>query len=312
MNTWIALITSLPTENATARMRAWRNLKASGAAVLRDGVYLMPEGGDCRTTLDNVAADVRAAEGTALVVRLEEPRDGYFVTLFDRSADFANLLGDILTARKGVSPDTANEALKQARKLRKAFTNLVAIDFFPGEAQKQADEALRDLEQRAAWALSPDEPHPVNEDIARLAIQDYRGRLWATRRHPWVDRLACAWLIRRYIDPEAKLLWLPTPADCPTDALGFDFDGATFTHVGARVSFEVLLASFNLETPSLKRFGALVHFLDVGGVQPSEAAGIESILAGLRDTVLDDDQFLALASRIFDGLLASFEKGPKS
>jgi len=312
MTTWIALITSLPTENATARMRAWRSLKASGAAVLRDGVYLMPEREDCQSTLDGVAADVRAAEGTALVVRLEEPNDGDFVTLFDRSADFANLLTDIATAREGLSPDTANEALKQARKLRKAFANLVAIDFFPGEAQKQAGEALCDFEQRAAWALSPDEPHPVHEAIARLSIQDYQGRLWATRRRPWIDRLACAWLIRRCIDPQASVLWLATPADCPTDALGFDFDGATFTHVGARVSFEVLLASFGLETPALQRFGALVHFLDVGGIQPPEAAGVESVLAGLRDTIPDDDQLLTLASRIFDGLLAAFEKGTKS
>lgn len=311
MNTWISLITSLPTENATARMRAWRSLKASGAAVLRDGVYLMPERDDCRNTLDTVATDVRAAEGTALVVRIEEPSDGNFVALFDRSTDFASLLADITSAREALTPDTANEALKQARKLRKAFANLVAIDFFPGEAQKQADEALRDLEQRAAWALSPDEPHPVNESIARLNIQDYRGRIWATRQRPWVDRLASAWLIRRHIDPQAKLLWLTTPADCPSDALGFDFDGAAFTHVGARVSFEVLLASFGLETPALQRFGAMVHFLDVGGVQPPEAAGIESALAGLRDTITDDDQLLALASHIFDGLLASFEKGPK-
>jgi len=312
MTTWISLITSLPTENATARMRAWRSLKASGAAVLRDGVYLMPEREDCQNTLDSVATDVRAADGTALVVRLEEPTDGNFVALFDRSADFASLLNDISAARSALSPDTANEALKQARKLRKAFGNLAAIDFFPGEAQKQADEALRDLEQRAAWALSPDEPHPVNDAIARLHIQNYQGRLWATRRRPWVDRLACAWLIYRYIDPQAKLLWLATPADCPAEALGFDFDGATFTHVGARVSFEVLLASFGLETPALQRFGALVHFLDVGGVQPPEAVGIESALAGLRDTILDDDQLLALASNIFDGLISSFEKGPKS
>ncbi len=311
MMTWISLITSLPTENATARMRAWRSLKASGAAVLRDGVYLMPEREDCRNTLDTVATDVRAAEGTALVVRLEEPSEGNFMALFDRSADFASLLNDITTAREGLSPDTANETLKQARKLRKAFANLAAIDFFPGEAQKQADEALRDLEQRAAWALSPDEPHPVNDAIARLNILDYRGRRWATRRRPWVDRLACAWLIRRYIDPQAKLLWLATPTDCPAEALGFDFDGATFTHVGARVSFEVLLASFGLETPALQRFGALVHFMDVGGVQPPEAAGIESALAGLRDAITDDDQLLALSSHIFDGLLASFEKGPK-
>ena len=312
MKTWIALISSLPTGNATARMRAWRSLKASGAAVLRDGVYLMPEREDCRETLDTVAADVLAAGGTAWVVRLEEPKEGNFIALFDRGADLASLLGDIVVARDRLTPDTANETLKQARKLRKAFGNLAAIDFFPGEAQKQADEALRDLEQRAAWALSPDEPHPVDQAVARLNLADYQGRTWATRRRPWVDRLASAWLIRRFIDPKATLLWLASPGDCPPDALGFDFDGATFTHIGARVSFEVLLASFGLETAALQRFGALVHFLDVGGVQPPEAAGIESALAGLRDTITDDDPLLALAGNIFDGLLASFEKGPKS
>lgn len=312
MTTWIALITSLPTENATARMRAWRSLKASGAAVLRDGVYLMPEREDCRGTLDAVATDIRAAEGTALLVRLEEPDDGNFIALFDRSPDFATLLGDIAAIRNGLSPETANDVLKHARKLRKAFANLAVIDFFPGEAQRQADEALRELEQQAAWALSPDEPHPVEHPIARLSIQDYQGRLWATRQRPWVDRLACAWLIRRYIDPQATILWLASPSDCPADALGFDFDGATFTHAGARVSFEVLLASFGLESPALLRLGALVHFLDVGGVQPPEAAGIESALAGLRDTIHDDEQLLGLAARLFDGLMASFEKGPKS
>ena len=102
--------------------------------------------------------------------------------------------------------------------------------------------------------------------------------------------------------------WTASPADCPPDALGFDFDGATFSHAGVRVTFEVLLASFGLETPALQRLGALVHFLDVGGVQPPESVGIESALAGLRDTIGDDDQLLNFASTVFDGLLASFEK----
>jgi len=312
MNSWIALITSLPTENASARMRAWRTLKGSGAAVLRDGVYLMPERDTCRATLDTVAADVLLAEGTALVLRLEEPEGADFPRLFDRSEDYAALLGDIAAVRDDLGANSAADAVKQARKFRKALAALSAIDFFPGEAQRQADMALQELEQKATWALSPDEPHPVEDTIARLDLQQYNGRIWATRRRPWVDRLASAWLILRFIDPMAELLWLPTPADCPVDAMGFDFDGATFTHVGARVTFEVLLASFGLETPALLRLGALVHFLDVGGVQPPEAIGIESTLAGLRDTVLDDDQLLALAGNIFDGLLAFFEKGPKS
>ena len=214
MSTWIALITSLPTENATARMRAWRNLKASGAAVLRDGVYLMPEREDCRNTLI-ASPRMFAQRGDGAGCVLKSPDGNSVVRPQCRLRQSA---GRHFGGREGLSPDTANEAVKQARKLRKAFTNLAAIDFFPGEAQKQADEALRDLEQRAARALSPDEPHPVDEAIARLSIHDYQGRFWATRRRPWVDRLACAWLIRRCIDPQAKLLWLATPSDCPADA----------------------------------------------------------------------------------------------
>ncbi len=305
---FIGLILSLPTENATVRMRAWRTLKAAGAAVLRDGVYLMPERDRHRTLLDTVAIDVRAGGGTAHVVRIEEPEDAHFIALFDRSEDYAALLADVGTLRETLTAVAASNILKRTRKLRKMFVSLSEIDFFPGAARKQADAALQELELAVAQALTPDEPHPVEAEISRLQISDYQGRTWATRRRPWVDRMACAWLIRRFIDPRAQLLWLTSPSDCPVDALGFDFDGATFSHVGARVTFEVLLASFGLETPELRRLGTLIHCLDVGGVQPSEAAGMESILAGLRATILDDDQLLAAVTSVFDGLIKTFSK----
>ncbi|UVJ46657.1 chromate resistance protein [Pseudomonas sp. LS1212] len=308
----LALILSLPTENATARQRAWRSLKASGAAVLRDGVYLMPEREDCRATLDGLASDVREAGGAAHVLRFEEPEGANFTNLFDRSEDYAPVLAEVMQSRNTLTADTVQDTLKQVRKLRKAFASLVEIDFFPGEAQQQTDKALQELELAYARALSPDEPHAMAGVIAQLRSSDHQGRTWATRQRPWVDRLASAWLIRRFIDPQARILWLVSPEDCPADALGFDFDGATFSHVGSRVTFEVLAASFGLEQPAIARLGLLVHYLDVGGVQPPEAAGIESVLAGLRETLTQDDQLLTAASAIFDGLLASFDKGVPS
>lgn len=304
----LTLILSLPTENATARQRIWRALKTSGAAVLRDGVYLMPERDDCRATLDGLAADVREAGGTALVLRVEEPEGANLISLFDRSTDYAALMTEFGQIRGGLTPDTVQDAIKQVRKLRKSFTALSEIDFFPGEARHQAEGALQELELACARALSPDEPHAMTGDIARLRLVEYQGRIWATRLRPWVDRLASAWLIRRFIDPQARILWLASPTDCPSDALGFDFDGATFSHVGNRVTFEVLAASFALEQPAIVRLGQLVHFLDVGGAQSSEAAGVESVLAGLRASLADDDQLLAAASAVFDGLLSSFER----
>lgn len=305
---WLSLIISLPTENANTRMRTWRALKASGAAVLRDGVYLMPEQDACRSVFENVAAEVADSGGTSYVIRIEEPKDADFMAMFDRKEDYATLMEDIRTANAEVSEDNASELAKKARKLRKAFAGIVEIDFFASEAQKQTEAGLQALELSLARILSPDEPHPVEADIARLDPNAFKGKTWATRQRPWVDRLASAWLIRTFIDAKAKFIWLESPKECPKDAISFDFDGATFSHIGAKVTFEVLLASFSLETPPLQRMGYLVHFMDVGGLQPPEASGIESVLAGMRESIESDEQLFKAASAVFDGLLKSFSK----
>lgn len=306
---FIILILSLPTENTTVRMRAWRALKSSGAVVLRDGVYLMPEQDGCRHTLDDIAADVIAGGGNAFVLQVLAPVKVDFVALFDRAQEYAALRTDIGKWSAELHMDNATDVIKQIRKLRKTYAAIVEIDFFAGSEQKQTEAALTELELTAARLLSPDEPQAVHADIPLRHIADYQGRLWATRRRPWVDRLACAWLIRRFIDTEARLLWLASPLDCPKDALGFDFDGAVFSHIGPKVSFEVMLTSFALVQPALQRMAALVHYLDVGGLAPAEAAGVESILAGLRSAFDNDDQLLAMASNVFDGLLKTFEQG---
>jgi hypothetical protein len=308
--TWCLLVLSLPTDNAAARMRAWRALKASGAAVLRDGVYVLPDTEAHRTQLREIAEDVRANEGTArvLVGAGGDASDAPIEPLFDRAADFAALVTEARQAAASAAPTAPAEALRSARRLRKALDQLCAIDFFPGEAQRQAVEAVSEFEQRAARLDAPDEPHARSVGVPRVDAAAYRGRLWVTRRRPWVDRLACAWLIRRFIDPAARFAWLADPAAAPKRAVGFDFDGAAFTHVGARVSFETLLAAFGLETPALQRLGTLVHGLDAGGVMPPEAAGVERVLAGMRDAIPDDDALMLAAAGVFEGLCQTFEK----
>ncbi len=311
---WLLLILSLPTENATARMRAWRSLKASGAAVLRDGVYLLPDQGDCRATLDAVAAAVREGGGSAhVMLTQDEPAApaGRYASLFDRSAEYSALMAQAQPVRAGLSAASASDALKRSRKLRRLHDAIVATDFFPAEAQRQCDEALTELEALAWRALSPHEPHAALADAAALAplrCADFQGRRWATRARPWVDRLASAWLIRRHIDPQARLVWFAPPAAAPRGAIGFDFDGAAFSHVGARVTFEVLLARFALETPALLRLGAIVHHLDAGGVQPPEAAGVERVLAGLQVALADDDALFLAAAAVFEGLWVAFSQ----
>ena len=305
---WLCFITSLPTENATLRQRAWRALKSSGASVLRDGVYLLPDLLSNRTLLDGIAQDVLSGGGTAMVLDTVEPSGTDFKSLFNRSEEYAALLAELGKAAGELTPVSAPDVLKQARKLRKTVDQLSQIDFFPGQERAQTETVLVELEGDCARLISPDEPHAAVGAISSLNIGDFQGRTWATRAKPWVDRLATAWLIRRFIDPNARILWLKSPKDCPKDALGFDFDGARFSHVGAKVTFEVVAASFGLMEPALQRMGLLVHYLDVGGVQPPEAVGVEAALEGLSTTITDDDQLLNLASVIFDGLLTTFQK----
>ncbi|WP_248797644.1 chromate resistance protein ChrB domain-containing protein [Pseudomonas sp. MWU13-2105] len=308
MKNWLILILGLPTANATERMRAWRALKASGAAVLRDGAYLLPDTAACREALVAVERDILAINGTAYVLPVVDPDGERFIGLFDRNEDYSKLRTEIEECRGQLTAENALSSTKQIRKLRKSYEQLASIDYFPGQPKQQVDAALQALETAVSRALSTDEPHSRDLPITVLNPGDYQGRVWATRKRPWVDRLACAWLIRRFIDPGARILWLDSPQDCPVDALGFDFDEATFSHVGNRVTFETLQACFELHAPGLGRVAALVHYLDIGGVQPVEAVGIERVLAGLRETIGHDDHLLAAASAIFDGLLAVFVK----
>jgi hypothetical protein len=136
----------------------------------------------------------------------------------------------------------------------------------------------------------------------------YQGRVWATRRNPWIDRLACAWLIKRFVDRKARLRWIDKPKDRPRGALGFDFDGADFTHVGNRVTFEVLLASFSLDgDPALSRLAAIIHFLDVGGIPVDDAKGFETILKGARDKARSDDELVVAAARVLDHVYSAYQ-----
>ena len=313
---WLLLVVTLPTSSATARMRIWRALKALGCGALRDGVYLLPDTEALRPQLAALGDETIREGGTAWLLQAgpadaaDEPR---YRNLFDRRQEYAAFIGLLAEAGKSVPASTPQDVNKQLRKLRREYDALRAIDYFPDEAGARGEQAWREFTALADKVLSPDEPHAVDAPIPRLDPAAYRARTWATRKHLWVDRVASAWLIRRHIDPDACFLWLDAPADCPPDALGFDFDGAAFSHVGDKVTFEVLLASFGLDRdPGLMRVGALVHVLDVGTGFVAEAAGFEAMLAGLRQHAEGDDDLLAHVAPILDGLHAHFSTSPTS
>lgn len=303
---WTLLIISLPTENATVRMRVWRTIKASGAASLRDGVYLLPATADQLAAFDPIAQEIRAGGGVAHIFSVDSPVDDEFRQLFNRSAEYEALQEEIRRQDALLTMDNAADVIKQGRKLRKRFVRIKLIDFFPDTNKDCVEADLQQLESDAHRILSPNEPAETAGAIRRLDLADYQGKVWATRTRPWVDRLASAWLIRHFIDTSAQMVWLASPDECPDHALGFDFDGATFTHVADKVTFETLLASFGLNDPALQRFASVVHYLDVGGTPVPEAAGIESVLAGLRASYGNDDELLLAAEMVFNGLMTAW------
>ena len=302
MLTWLELVISLPTENATERMRVWRTLKATGAAVLRDGVYVLPERPNLEEVLAELAGEIGEAGGSAHVLRVE-PRDA------GQAETLRELAGEIAAVRKAASNRDPAALRRQMRTLRRQCEGLSAIDFFPGQAKAQVEAALAEAEMAALEILSPGEPHGSRGPIPRLDRAKYRKRVWATRKAPWVDRLACAWLIKRHIDPDASFVWLDKARDLPKNAVGFDFDGAPFTHVESRVTFEVMLKSFGLDgDAALLKLAEVVHYLDVGGIPISDAPGVGAILAGAKQRSRDDDQFLKQALTVFDLVYTAYSE----
>jgi hypothetical protein len=308
-NAWLVFLMTQPGKSPTPRIRLWRLLKGLGAAVLRDGVYLLPDREPLRQALEDQVQGVQTIGGAAYVLAVEPvtATDAHFRAFFDRSEEYAALLTTIAHVRATLAETTEAQARRVLQQVRRDYEAIEAIDYFPGPALAQSAQALADADAAVTRHFSPDEPQPLQAGIRHLERTAYRGKVWATRQRVWVDRVASAWLIRRFIDPDARFLWLPTPQDCPPEAIGFDFDGAAFTHTGHRVTFEVLVTSFDLATdPALRRLGVLVHALDVGGVPVPEAAGFEAILTGVRASGADDDEMLAAMRPVLDALYTTF------
>jgi len=309
---FMALVTSLPTGRSTVRMRVWRLLRTTGCGVLRDGVYLLPGAAPQVATLAQAESEVRAAGGFAMTVELN-PRSPAHLEhvrgLFDRSGEYGKLVAKIAAAKASLARAGKRKADTLVQRLRRSFQGLAAIDYFPGQAQLQAENALAALEGEARGLAMPGEPRSMKGRPRRLDPARYRDRVWATRRDLWVDRLASAWLIKRSIDRNARFVWLERPRDRPKAAIGFDFDGAEFTHLAGRVTFEVLLASFGLEgDAALASVGQAVHYLDAGGIPVADAKGVETLLRGIKAKAGSDDRMLAEALMVFDLLYAAYTK----
>lgn len=302
---WLVCIASLPTEDPGARMRILRTLESLGAAVIREGAYLLPDNAENRQALGRLTEYIGRGGNIAqlLHVRADSPQqDQALRRLFDRSGRYDALIKVIDGLRLGYGVSDPAAISRVLHKQRREFDAISAHDFFPGEARHRAAKALDDAEAAVRKLLFPTDARPGFDPD-----EHFLGRSWATRKPLWVDRLACAWLIRRFVDPEAALIWLDKSQPLPSGAIGFAFDGARFSNSESRVSFEQMLAQLDLaDDPALARIGALVHYLEVRGALVPEAAGVQTLLQGAVRRAASEDELLRETEKTFDLLYDAY------
>jgi hypothetical protein len=306
---WLVLIANLPLEDPASRMRILRTLESLGCAVLREGVYLLPDTPENRLSLQRLGEHAARLNGscTALSVEpLDERQADQFRMYFDRSAKYVELVKTVNSLKAGYGISDPGSIARVLTKQRRDFDAITALDFFPSAGREQAERTLREAEQHVNGLMFPDAPRPTSAQ----ANTHFR-RTWVTRKPLWADRLASAWLIRRFIDPEATLAWLEKAQEVPEGGVTFGFDGAAFSNTRSLVTFEQLLSSFGLmHNATLVRLGALVHYLDAGGTPVAEAPGVETLLQGARRRSTSDEELFRESEKTFDLLYEAYYESP--
>ncbi|MBI4593945.1 MAG: chromate resistance protein [Candidatus Rokubacteria bacterium] len=300
---WLVLVVSLPREPSSLRVRAWRRLRALGAVALKHGVYVLPATAETSEQFQWLAQEVQRDGGDAILLvverienladeeivrRFHEPRNAEYRALADR---YRRLLRAIERAARGRGPArAAEEGLRLGRELARLRT----IDYFQAPA---ADEALRAKEAVEMRLAPPAPPVPVPR-LDRL-----RGRLWVTRPRPHVDRMASAWFIQRFVDPEARFVFAAAEARPPA-AVPFDVPGAELGHHGDRCTFETLLQASGLRDRRLHAIAEIVHEADLrdGKYARDEARGIDVAARSLLAALPDDARALEAGITLFEGL----------
>jgi len=308
---WLVTIAQLPVEDPASRMRVLRTLESLGVAVMREGVYLLPDTPANRLALESLADYIGKIAGRVHVLHasgVTSAQHEALMRLFDRSARYEELIKTVKSLRIGFGHSDPSAISRVMHKQRRDFEAIAALDFFPSAARERAEAALVEAEAEVRKLL-----FPANAQAPLVPGEALLGRTWVTRKPLWADRLACAWLIRRFVDPEATLTWLEKTQPLPADAIGFAFEGAHFANSETRVSYEEMLLKLHLaRNAALAKIGSIVHFLEVRGAPVAEAAGVQTLLQGAQRRSTSERELLSEAEKTFDLLYEAYYQPPKT
>jgi hypothetical protein len=302
---WLALLHQLPTKPPYLRTKIWRRLQAIGAVAIKNAVHVLPASAANESTFQELLQEIAANGGEAILIEarlLSGMSDADVKGLFHaaRDADYEDITQ---SARKLMETGPASGS--DIARLQKRFADAAAIDHFGAPARQEAEAALAELDRRRYQ-------HP---DVSRAEPRadrplDLRSKVWVTRSGVHVDRIACAWLIRRFIDPDAVFKfvagrsYLPGPSE-----LRFDIADGEFTHEEDRCSFETLVLAADLTGDAgLVGVAEMIHDLDMGDGKfgRPETAGLGAMLSGICASHDDDLQRIAAASDVLNQFHAHF------
>ncbi|WP_263588485.1 chromate resistance protein [Sphingopyxis sp. GC21] len=303
---WLVLLHQLPAKPPYLRVKIWRRLQAVGAVPLKNAVHVLPRREETKAAFRDLLAEIISNGGEAVLIEarlIEGQSDAELHALFDaaRDADY----DELAQAARGLL-DTGPASGPEIAKLQRRLAEIVQLDFFGAHGRQGAEAALREL----------DEKRYVHPDVGRtgepgsLGPIDLKNRVWVTRRGIHVDRIACAWLIRRFIDPVASFKFVDANSYTPqAGELRFDMVDAEFTHEGDRCSFETLVLRAELGgDPALVSIAEIIHDLDIGDGKfgRPETPGLGAMLSGVCASSDDDLQRIASASDALDQFHAYF------
>ena len=314
---WLLLLHQLPPKPAYFRVRIWRRLQDLGAVAIKNSVYALPAGEETREDFEWLLREIVDGGGEACICEakmIDGLSDQDVRALFDeaRDADYREIAEEARTVAEAARNDDTvpNEARAEiaakVKRLRKRLAEVAVIDFFGASGRQSAEGVVAEIEARLR-------PTAGGKAVAteEKAGTGLTGKTWVTRRGVHVDRMACAWLIRRFIDPDARFKFVGGQAYRPgRDELRFDMFEAEFTHDGDRCTFEVLLDRIGLDDPALRHIGEIVHDIDIkdGKFDRPEAAGIAQVIAGIAMAHDDDEARLQRSAVVFEDLLTYFRR----
>ncbi len=312
---WLLLIHQVPPKPAYFRVKVWRRLQRLGAVAIKNSVYVLPRTDQTYEDFQWVMREIVEGGGDASICEarfVEGLSDDQVEALFHaaRDADYAQVAEDVrklfdtLPSGRDLSDVQRRQVEADVAKLGRRFADITAIDFCTAPGREAVDGLLAGIEQRLRASAAP-------AGESRAGREPVRGRTWVTRHGIHIDRIASAWLVRRFIDPTAKFKFVPAKGYRPERGeLRFDMFEAEYTHEGDHCTFEVLLKRFQIDDRALQPIGEIVHDIDLkdSKFERPDAPGVERLIAGIAMAHKDDEGRLTQGSAVFDGLYEYYRR----